>query len=173
MVLRKAGEESNQLAQLRATARGHRWNVFDGRLEIFARENLGAVGSRLCRHESDGSCATLSSRKSTRAEPQGFPTLMDRATGLPGFHDDGRIRQQCHRPITHWETLRRGLGHRIELRDQQVIAADLCLSSAFSFGYARSSGVPSTAIVRPPAAIAAVCAAVSTPSARPLTTVMS
>ena len=67
-------------------------------------------------------------------EPQGLPALMDRAARFTRFNDDSRVRQQRHRAIAHREALRRGLGRRIKLRDQQVIAADRACSSAFSFG---------------------------------------
>ena len=49
-------------------------------------------------------------------------------------------------------------------------AAISSCSAAFCAGYTRSMPVPMTATVRPPAASAAVCAAVSMPAARPLMT---
>ena len=60
-----------------------------------------------------------------------------------------------------------------KLRDGNVFSDDETLQPCIAPGVTSPSGVPSTAIVRPPRSMAVVWATVSTPSANPLSTVMS
>ena len=104
------------------------------------------------------------------AVPKGEPGLHARAATVRGLDDHRRERVAAHHRVAHREGRLRRRRAGQELRDEEALRRDLLLQRGILRRVRRSMPVPMTATVRPPAASAAVCAAVSMPAARPLMT---
>lgn len=102
-------------------------------------------------------------------QAQGFPSLRECSARFAGFDDDGGVAEQGHGAVAPRKVRAQRRMTEGELRHDQVPFLRRRWSGAFDGGWASSSGVPRTAIVRPPRCSVSSCAAVSIPAARPLT----